>query len=134
MSQENVEVVCRSLQAYNDLGLDGLAEFLDENINWRAAEGAPDDVGEINGIKAMRRYLGDFPEMFADVTVVPIEVLDFGDDRVLAVQRMKGRAKLSGVETEVRYAVVYTLRDGKIVRGREYFTKDEALKAVGLRE
>src|SRR5689334_3318360 len=123
MSEENVEIVRRSLQAYNDLGFDGLAEFLDENINWRAAEGAPDDAGETNGIEAMRRYLGDFPETFTDVTVVPIEVLDLSDDRVLAVQRMKGRAKLSGIETELRFAVVYTLRDGKIVRGREYLER-----------
>ena len=71
----------------------------------------------------MRRYLGDFPEMFADVTVVPIEVLDLGDDRVLAVQRMKGRARLSGIETDIYFAVVYTLRAGKIVRGREYLER-----------
>jgi ketosteroid isomerase-like protein len=29
--------------------------------------------------------------------------------------------------------VVYTLRDGKIVRGREYIDRSEALEAVGLR-
>jgi ketosteroid isomerase-like protein len=29
---------------------------------------------------------------------------------------------------------VYTLRDGKVARGREYWTRDEALKAAGLQE
>jgi ketosteroid isomerase-like protein len=134
MSQENVEIVRRALQSYNDSGLDGLAEFLDENINWRAAEGAPDDVGEINGIEAMRRYMGDFPEQFTDVTLVPIEVLDLGDARVLAVQRMKGRARISGIETDITFAVVYTIRGGKIVHGREYLERAAALKAVGLEE
>jgi ketosteroid isomerase-like protein len=45
-----------------------------------------------------------------------------------------GRAKTSGVQTDIRYAVVYTLRDGKIVRGREYIDRDQALEALGLRE
>ena len=45
-----------------------------------------------------------------------------------------GRAKLSGTETDLRYAVVYTLRDGKVVRGREYLSVEEALAVVGLSE
>jgi len=45
-----------------------------------------------------------------------------------------GRAKLSGVETDLTFAVLYTLRDGKIARGREYWTKEQALEATGRRE
>jgi ketosteroid isomerase-like protein len=48
------------------------------------------------------------------------------------VQRVTGRAKASGVTTELRYAVVYTVRDGKIARGREYIDRATALEAVGL--
>ena len=40
--------------------------------------------------------------------------------------------RLSGVETDLTYAVVNTIRDGKIVRGREYWTKEQALEAAGL--
>jgi ketosteroid isomerase-like protein len=32
------------------------------------------------------------------------------------------------------FAAVYTIHDGKIARGREYWTRQEALEAVGLRE
>ena len=134
MSQENVEVVRESLSAYVDRGLDALAEFWDADITWRAAEGALDDVGEMHGPEAVRRYLEDWIDMFDDVTNVPEEVLDLGDDRVIAVQHATGRAKASGVQTDIRYAVVYTLRDGKIVRGREYLDRAEAFEAVGLRE
>ena len=34
--------------------------------------------------------------------------------------------------TDLTYATVYTIRDGKIARGREYATRAEALEAVGL--
>jgi ketosteroid isomerase-like protein len=134
MSQENVEIVRESLSAYTDRGLDALAEFWDADISWQAIEGAPDDVGEMHGPEAVRRYLEDWIDMFDDVTNVPEEVLDLGDDRVIAVQHATGRAKASGVQTDIRYAVVYTLRDGKIVRGREYIDRNRALEAVGLSE
>ncbi|HEV7584842.1 MAG TPA: nuclear transport factor 2 family protein [Solirubrobacteraceae bacterium] len=134
MSQENVEIVRDSWRAFADRGLDGLAEFWDEAINWRAIEGAVDDVGEMQGAEAMRGYLQDWLDTFEDITSVPTELLEAGDDRVVAVLHVTGRARLSGVTAELRYAIVYTLRGGKIVRGREYASRQEALEAVGLSE
>ena len=95
-------------------------------------EGALDDVGEMHGTEAMRRYVQDWTDDFEGFMVVVEELLEIGDDRVVAVQQVMGRARLSGIQTQLRYAVLYTVRDGKIVRGREYKDKDEALKAVGL--
>jgi ketosteroid isomerase-like protein len=132
MSAENVEIVRASLRAPAEGGLAATAKFWDPDINWRAIEGAPDDVGEMVGAAAVLRYLQDWVDTFDDVTIVPVELMDVGDDRVVAVQHVTGRAKLSGVQTELRYAVVYTLRDGKIVRAREYRDREQALEAVGL--
>ena len=134
MSQENVEIVRDSLRAFAERGLGAMAEFWTPDINWRAMEGAPDDVGEMQGREALRRYYQDWIDMFDNISVIPEELLDVDDVRVLAVQRVTGRAKASGVETELRYAVVYTLCDGKIARGREYIDRATALEAVGLRE
>jgi ketosteroid isomerase-like protein len=131
MSQQNVEIVAASFKALADGGLDALAEYWHPDINWRAMEGEVDDVGEMHGIAAARRYVQDWVEMFDDISNVAEELLDVGDDRVLAQQRMTGRAKLSGIETELSYAVVYTLREGKIVGVREYRDRAAALEAVG---
>src|SRR5829696_3879981 len=70
MSQENVEVVRRMLQAFAEGGLDAMAEFADPDINWRAAEGAIDDVGEMHGRVAVRGYLQDWIDTFDDFSVV----------------------------------------------------------------
>jgi ketosteroid isomerase-like protein len=134
MSQENVEIVRDALRAFGERGLAAMADFWAADINWRAIEGAPDDVGEMQGAEALRHYFQDWIDTFDDVSNAPEELLDLGDDRVLAVQRATGRAKASGVETELRYAVVYTLRDGKIARGREYIDRATAIETVGLRE
>ena len=82
MSHENLKVVIGSWQAYADAGLDAMAEFWDADINWRAIEGAPDDVGEMRGVDAVRRYAQDWLDTFDELTTVPEEVLDLGDDRV----------------------------------------------------
>ena len=63
-----------------------------------------------------------------------MELIDAGEDHVIAVLRISGRAKLSGVETDLTYAALYTIRDGKVARGREYWTKEQALEAAGQRE
>src|ERR1700730_4182591 len=134
MSEANLEIVRDSLEALADGGLDALAEFWSPDINWRAIEGAPDDVGEMHGRESARRYVQDWYDTFDNFTVASEELLDVGDDRVVAVQHLTGRARLSGVETELRYAVVYTLCERKIARVREYRDREEALDAVGLRE
>jgi uncharacterized protein len=134
MSKENVEIVRRLWQAFADGGMDALMEYFDPEINWRAMEGAPDDVGEMNGRDAVRSYMQDWLDTFEDITSVPMELLDGGDDHVVATIHVTGRARLSGIETELRYAIVYTLRDGKIVRGREYADRQQAVEAAGLAE
>lgn len=133
MSQENVQVVRDALRAYAERGVDAMAEFWAADIGWRAIEGAPDDVGEMHGHEALRRYHEDWIATFDNAVNVPEELIDVGDDRVVAVQLASGRARASGLEMELRYAVVYTVRDGKITRAREYIDRDTALQAVGLR-
>ena len=134
MSQENVEAVKAALDAYNRHDLDAVAEHWTDDVDHRAAEGALDDRGPMHGKDAVRAYLQDWLDMFDDLTVEPLELIDAAEDQVIAVLRFGGRAKLSGVETDLTYAVVYTIRDGKIARGREYWTKEQALEAAGLSE
>jgi ketosteroid isomerase-like protein len=134
VSQENVEVVTRSLKAFADEGLDALAEFWDADITWRAIPGAPDDVGEMRGRDAARRYTQDWLDTFENFAVVPEELLDLGDDRLLAVLRLEGRARQSGAQSELRYAVLYRLCAGKIVDVREYADRDQAVEALGRKQ
>jgi ketosteroid isomerase-like protein len=134
MSQENVEIARQAFLALGRGGVDEAVEFLDPEVSWRAVENAPDDVGEMRGIAAMRRYVEDWFDMFDGLKVEPEELIGVGDDQVVAVIHVSGRAKASGIEAELRYASVSTIRAGKVVRVREYSTRDEALKAVGLEE
>ena len=121
--------------AYAALAEDGLDEFLDcwaDDLDHRAIKGAPDDPGPIRGRDAMRAYIQDWMDTFDGFEVQPIELIDGGGSTVVAVMHYGGRARLSGVPTDSTYGAVFSIRDGKIARGREYATRDEAFKAAGL--
>jgi ketosteroid isomerase-like protein len=105
-----------------------------EGIDHRAVEGAPDDPGPIIGRDAMRRYLGEWYEMFHGYKLAVEDVIDAGDGLVLIVYHASGKAKASGVPVDMSVFTILTIRDGKIVRGREYMTMDEALRAAGLED
>jgi ketosteroid isomerase-like protein len=126
--EDNVAIVRR---AWGDPLKDpGIFSVISEDLDYRAIEGAPDDVGVMRGRDAYIRYLGDWAETFEDFRAEAEEVDAIDDERVLVVGRIAGRARGSGVETEQRVAVLYTVRDGLIVRGREYQSKEEALAAA----
>jgi len=128
-----VEIVRDAAVAFNRGDLDAWFEYVADDIDYRAVEGALDDSGPMHGKDAVRAYLQDWLDMFDDFKSEPIDLIKAGDDKVVAVTRISGRAKLSGVETDLTYAALYTIRDGRVVRGREFWTRDEALEAAGLR-
>jgi len=134
MSEENVKAVRDAAAAFNRGDLDTWSEFWTDDIDYRAIEGAIDDRGPMHGKAAVRAYVQDWLDNFDNFRSEAIEVLDAGEDTVIAVVRISGLAKLSGIETDLTYAALYTIRDGKIARGREYETRQEALEAAGLRE
>jgi ketosteroid isomerase-like protein len=72
--------------------------------------------------------------MFDDFRAEAVDLIEAGEDKVIVVVRISGRAKLSGVETDLTYAELWKFRDGKVAWGRQYWTRDQALEAAGLRE
>jgi ketosteroid isomerase-like protein len=134
MSQENVEIVRRQFEAFEQGGLDAVAEFWHPDIDWRAVEGAADDVGLIRGRDGLRRYYEGWIEVFDQLHAEVGEVIFEAEERVAVVVHNSGRGRSSGVRTEGRYYVVCKVRDGLIVSGREYETREEALDTAGLRE
>ena len=133
MSEENVEIVETAYEAFARGGLERFTEHFADDVDYRAFEGAPDDRGPMHGKDAVRAQFQDWLDTFDDLRIEPVELIDAGGD-VIAGTRISGRAKLSGVETDLTYAALYTIRDGKVARGREYWTKEQALEAAGLRE
>jgi ketosteroid isomerase-like protein len=134
MSRESIAAVEVAYRALASGGLDRFLEHWTDDLDHRSIEGAPDDRGPIHGKDAMRAYVQDWIDTFDEFSIEPVELIDADGDVVVAVLRYGGRAKLSGVETDETFGVVFAIRDRKIARGREYRTRDQALEAGGLAE
>jgi ketosteroid isomerase-like protein len=134
MSQENVEVVRRVVEALNARDLDRYyIEFFDPEVEWRTSAEDP-DAATHRGRQAYKRYLEGWLESFDGLHVDVEEYIDVGDDRVFTWTRWTGRGRASGAPADWYLAVIFTIRDSKVVRGEEYFDRNEALEAAGLRE
>jgi ketosteroid isomerase-like protein len=113
MSVENVEVVRDALDAFGRGGLDAMADYWTDDVEHRAVEGAIDDRGPMHGKAAVRAYVQDWLDNFDNFRSEVVEFLDAGEDTVIAVVRISGLAKLSGIETDL------TLRRSLHDPGRE---------------
>ena len=69
MSQENVEIVRAAAEAYNRGDLDAFLDYLTDDIDHRAVEGALDDRGPMHGKDAVRAYLQDWLDTFDELKV-----------------------------------------------------------------
>ena len=134
MSQENVELVRGAFAAYIDHG--GVDAVLDYYAEDCVVEDFPEmpDRATYAGKEGVRERDRHFGEIWGDWVLDPVELIDGGDDVVIAVVAMTGRGRGSGAPLDAVAVFVVELRDGKIVRDRAFTSKAEALEAVGLRE
>src|SRR5437868_4256182 len=127
MSQANVEVVRLGFEALN-AGEPDYSLFHPELI-YHPRTDEPDPSAHV-GRDAFERLLGGFLESFREMSFDVLEVTD-ADDLVIVSTVMHGRGATSGASVDDAYVFVYKLRDGVVVEGWEYRTRQEALDAVG---
>jgi ketosteroid isomerase-like protein len=135
VSQENVNLVLRVHTAVIQGDLDGLLARVHPKAEYRpATQRALEGEGSVfRGHDGIRRWFGELHELYEDLDAEILEVRDLGD-RVVVVFLVRGRGTGSGVTLEQPLAQVVTLREGKVIEIREYFSRDEALEAVGPSE
>ena len=86
------------------------------------------------GYAGMERWMRDCDEQFADWRVDLEDVREVGEN-VIAIGRVHGRGRASGIEVDVPFAQVAAFgNDGRITRARIYLDVGEALAAVGPAE
>jgi ketosteroid isomerase-like protein len=133
MSQENVEIVRRTIDAFNRGDLNGTLENCAPDAVWDWSNSHGFDAGVYRGHDEIRTFAQRFLETFDEVRFElgdPVEVED-GPLIVENVAYVRGR---DGIEAQARSAWLITIRDGELISLTLYQTKQEALEAAGLRE
>ena len=129
MSQENVNLARRGYEAFAGRDLDAVFELFDPEIEAHDPPEMP-DAAIHRGHEAVRGDWAQTYELFDDFTIEVEETIDCGDD-VVVFLRYRGRGKESGAEVEASMAHVWTARDGKAIRLRQFLDREKALAAVG---
>jgi ketosteroid isomerase-like protein len=106
-----------------------MLEILDADVGWDTT--ARIDGRLTHGFEAIRASVEEGFSSFEDVRIEPQEMRESGDQ--VAV-RVRGwfRGASSGVETEISWGAVFTIRDGKIGGYTDHATWPKALDALGL--
>ena len=134
MSQENVEIVRRGYEAFNEGDFEGAVASFAPDFEWVSSGAIPGVEGVYRGPEEYkRRIIEQFGEEFHDFGADIHEFID-ADDRVLVSLTFRGRGKQSGVETSWNFWHVWTGRNGSIVRGQGFTSREQALEAAGIIE
>jgi uncharacterized protein len=132
MSQENVRIVQRAVDAYNRRDLAALLVDVADDAVWVEDQRYP-GAQTYYGPSGIERSLRKWWDAFGESVMELEELIDLGD-RVVAAGQVRQRGHDSNVVLTAPFAGVYEFRGNKVVRVQVLGSRAEALEAVGLSE
>jgi ketosteroid isomerase-like protein len=132
MSQENVEVVRRFLDAFNARDVEVLVSLSAEDCEWRPFRAQLEGI-VYRGHQGVRQFLSDMNEDWETFRIDPLEFRD-RDQLVAVIGRVKARSAESSMEIESIAGFVHELEQGRVRRITSHSDVEAALDAVGLRD
>jgi ketosteroid isomerase-like protein len=131
--QDNVQVIQALLAAFGRGDIAAALSMVAEEVDWQSpATGTPNALLPWSAIRRSRAEVGQF---FADMTAYAepqafeICAVTAQGDRVVLEGRNAGRARSTGRSYAHDWVMVFTVRDGLIVRHRHYYDTADVLAA-----
>jgi ketosteroid isomerase-like protein len=134
MSEGNVEIVRNAFAAFERGDIEGVLRLCDEDIVISQPPDLPGVSPEQHGHRGVSEAFAIWPEQWEDYRIELLRVDAAPDGKVFVTQRSSGRGKQSGVEVDMDFSLVFTVREGKISELRLFVQEDQALEAAGLSE
>jgi ketosteroid isomerase-like protein len=131
MSEENVELTHRAIDAFNRTDLDALLAVMDDDVEIVPRAVAME--GRYHGHEGVLRWQQNLHDVFPDWHAEPLQVRDFGDF-TWGAMRIRGHGGESRVPVDQVFWQVAEWRNGKLVRYSSHDSEAEVLEAVGLPE
>jgi ketosteroid isomerase-like protein len=135
LSERNVEIVRRSVEAFARGDLDAFLAALDPDVEWTTAADEPNPQ-VYRGHEGLRRFAAEISEAWMDRfdDLMKFEAFIALGDWVVVPWTAQVRGKRSGIPVDVSETYAVRVEGKKIVRVREYRTADEAIQAVRRRQ
>ena len=129
MSQENVEIMRRGYERWTATGqIRAHADLV-----WDVSKLGWPDQQVYSGPEGANQFNAEWADAWDDWQLKVEDFIDAGE-RVVAIVNQRGRSKATGVPVEMRFAQVWSFRDGQAIRMQMYASVAEALEAVRLSE
>ena len=122
METHNTQVVKDAYAAFQRGDVAGVLAIVDDNVEWQAVigtEGVLPHAGMKRGKAAVQDFFRVLGETAEFQTFEPREFIAQGD-QVAVVGHYKGRVKTTGKSYDSGWVMIFTIRNGKVVRFREY--------------
>ncbi len=120
-----------ALELLSREGPEAILDNVDPDIEWIADRS---DMGRVvyRGHQGVLRSFAELAEGFDDFGFEVDRMMDAGD-QVVALGRMYGTGRTTGIRAEVPLGIVWTFgSSGKLVRYQSFRDPTEALEAAGL--
>jgi ketosteroid isomerase-like protein len=133
MSQENVEVVRKGIEAWNQHDGDLWLSYAAPDVEWMPAGPA---AVESTVYRGHDEVAGGFNAIWQTWEVFHLEETEIRDlgDSVLWLGHVKIRGSASHIDLDQEFAFHTRLQDGQVIAVRSFLGWREALEAVGLSE
>ena len=135
MSQENVEVVRRVYEAASSRDANTVYDLYAPDVELDASRLDLAGVAGVKGISrghdGLKKFFREWHEAWGDIDYTYDELIDAGD-RVISIVTRHARGRASGIEVERPFALLWTVREGRVIRVVWFLDRDDALEAAGL--
>jgi ketosteroid isomerase-like protein len=127
----NVDAVRRAYEAFARGDMDAVVADMEPDIEWHQAQGLPHG-GLYRGLDAVREAIfGPLGEAWWDeFSAEPDELLEAGDE-VVVLGRYHGRSKETGRTLDVPFVHVWSFRNGRAWRFRQFLDTAGWNEALG---
>jgi ketosteroid isomerase-like protein len=128
----NTQVVQEAYGYFGTGNIPALLNLLSEDIKW--IEPGPKDKIPFAGVHLGREAVGRFFSLLdREVNFLKFEPREFIEqgNKVVALGYMEGKSKRTGKLSQTDWAMVFTLKNGKVVHFQEFSDTYEGAKAFG---
>jgi ketosteroid isomerase-like protein len=113
-----IEAFLRGVDAINRLDATAILALTHEDCVFEPLRAQTE--GAFVGEDGMRRFLADTAETFDLFKATYTDLRDLGDERLVAIGKIRMRGRESGLESDVTSAAIVEFRDGRMLRYRDY--------------
>jgi ketosteroid isomerase-like protein len=129
VASENLEIVKRGFDAFNERGIEGIIPLIHSDFEATTPPSLASEPDTYRGPDGIRRWFDSFDEVMDEIRWEPHRFREAGA-RVVVEFTLRARGKTTGLDFGQDAVMVWEIRDGMASRLDLFQSLDEALVAV----